>query len=188
MRIQGAAVWEQPAPAAVWWDHSDSGQLRVRSRHTNTWTHQSQDKTTHCNNSVKSHKIVDTNVRLKNISVKNISLESISVKIISVNQWKVFHYVSNVSHVSVIVDSSTMSAPSVILYGDNTRELYTAWHARVGSTNTISQNLIQPLFNDMGLYPSTSQASGHNVWNFWISASSPPQYIRLKKVLGLRLW
>jgi len=57
----------------------------------------------------------------------------------------------------VIVDSSTMSAPSVILYGDNTRELYTAWHARVGSTNTISQNLIQPLFNDMGLYPSTSQ-------------------------------
>merc|ERR1712176_1342798 len=31
------------------------------------------------------------------------------------------------------------------------------WHARVGSTNTIPQTTIQPLFNDMGLYPCTSQ-------------------------------
>jgi len=49
-----------------------------------------------------------------------------------------------------------MSA-GVILYGETTRELYNAWHARVGSTNTIPQTMIQPLFNDMGLYPCTSQ-------------------------------
>jgi len=49
-----------------------------------------------------------------------------------------------------------MSA-GVILYGETTRELYNAWHARVGSTNTIPQTTIQPLFNDMGLYPCTSQ-------------------------------
>jgi len=49
-----------------------------------------------------------------------------------------------------------MSA-GVILYGETTRELYGAWHARVGATPTIPQNEIQPLFNDIGLYPCTSQ-------------------------------
>jgi len=51
---------------------------------------------------------------------------------------------------------STGSA-SVILYGETTRELYDAWHARVGATRVIPQTMIQPLFNDIGLYPCTSQ-------------------------------
>lgn len=51
-----------------------------------------------------------------------------------------------------------MSA-GVILYGETTRELYDAWHARVGATPTIPQNEIQPLFNDIALYPCTSQVS-----------------------------
>ena len=53
-----------------------------------------------------------------------------------------------------------MSAGTSIvnLYGDTTRELYTAWHSRVGPTaSTIPQETIQPLFNDLGLYPCTSQ-------------------------------
>jgi len=53
-----------------------------------------------------------------------------------------------------------MSAGTSIvnLYGDTTRELYTAWHSRVGPTTfTIPQETIQPLFNDLGLYPCTSQ-------------------------------
>lgn len=45
----------------------------------------------------------------------------------------------------------------VILYGDTTRELYGAWHARVGSTATLPQDQVQPLFNDLCLFPSTSQ-------------------------------
>jgi len=49
-----------------------------------------------------------------------------------------------------------MSA-GVILYGETTRELYDAWHARVGATPTIPQKEIQPLFNDIALYPCTSQ-------------------------------
>lgn len=52
--------------------------------------------------------------------------------------------------------TSTMSA-GVILYGETTRELYGAWHARVGATATIPQSEIQPLFNDIALYPCTSQ-------------------------------
>ena len=51
-----------------------------------------------------------------------------------------------------------MSA-GVILYGETTRELYDAWHARVGATPTIPQNEIQPLFNDIALYPCTSQVT-----------------------------
>lgn len=49
-----------------------------------------------------------------------------------------------------------MSA-GVILYGETTRELYGAWHARMGATPTIPQSEIQPLFNDISLYPCTSQ-------------------------------
>jgi len=45
----------------------------------------------------------------------------------------------------------------VKLYGETTRELYDAWHARVGATPTIPQAEIQPLFNDIALYPCTSQ-------------------------------
>ena len=45
----------------------------------------------------------------------------------------------------------------VILYGETTRELYNAWHARVGATPTVPQTEIQPLFNDISLYPCTSQ-------------------------------
>jgi len=45
----------------------------------------------------------------------------------------------------------------VILYGETTRELYNAWHARVGATPTVPQTEIQPLFNDICLYPCTSQ-------------------------------
>jgi len=45
----------------------------------------------------------------------------------------------------------------VILYGETTRELYNAWHARVGATASIPQGEIQPLFNDISLYPCTSQ-------------------------------
>ena len=51
-----------------------------------------------------------------------------------------------------------MSA-GVILYGETTRELYGAWHARVGATPTIPQSEIQPLFNDIALYPCTSQVA-----------------------------
>ena len=48
--------------------------------------------------------------------------------------------------------------PVVILYGETTRELYTAWHARLGpAQSTIPQATIQPLFNDLALYPCTSQ-------------------------------
>ena len=59
---------------------------------------------------------------------------------------------------SVFVERGEMSA-GVILYGETTRELYDAWHARVGATPTIPQNEIQPLFNDIALYPCTSQVS-----------------------------
>jgi len=45
----------------------------------------------------------------------------------------------------------------VILYGRTTEELWAAWHARVGPAAVIAQNLIQPLFNDINLYPCTSQ-------------------------------
>ena len=43
------------------------------------------------------------------------------------------------------------------IYGDTTRDLYTVWHARVGASTTIADGMIQPLFNDIGLYPSRSQ-------------------------------
>ena len=53
-----------------------------------------------------------------------------------------------------------MSA-GVILYGETTRELYGAWHARVGAAPTISQAEIQPLFNDIALRsPSLAAAAG----------------------------
>jgi len=45
----------------------------------------------------------------------------------------------------------------VILYGRTTEELWAAWHARVGPATVIAQNQIQPLFNDINLYPCTSQ-------------------------------
>ena len=50
----------------------------------------------------------------------------------------------------------------VILYGETTRELYNAWHARVGATPTVPQTEIQPLFNDISLYPCTSQVIGRS--------------------------
>jgi len=46
---------------------------------------------------------------------------------------------------------------AVVLYGDTTRELYTAWHNRHGHATELPQESIQSLFNDIGLYPSTSQ-------------------------------
>ena len=61
------------------------------------------------------------------------------------------------------VKMSTAGTSSVILYGETTRELYDAWHARVGATRVIPQTMIQPLFNDIGLYPCTSQ-----VWFEWL--------------------
>jgi len=46
----------------------------------------------------------------------------------------------------------------LVLYGDTTRELYTAWHTRLGPEATqLPQDTIQSIFNDIGLYPSTSQ-------------------------------
>jgi len=45
----------------------------------------------------------------------------------------------------------------VVLYGDTTRDLYTAWHNRLGHVTELPQQHIQSLFNDIGLYPSTSQ-------------------------------
>jgi len=45
----------------------------------------------------------------------------------------------------------------VILYGETTRELYEAWHTRVGAVPTIPHDEIQSLFNDIQLYPSKSQ-------------------------------
>lgn len=45
----------------------------------------------------------------------------------------------------------------VILYGETTRDLYDAWHRKVGAAPTIPQDKIQPLFNDLHLYPSKSQ-------------------------------
>lgn len=64
-----------------------------------------------------------------------------------------------------------MSSAGVILYGDTTRHLYEAWHARLGgdtavsdsschplpSPLTVHHDTIQPLFNDIGLFPSKSQ-------------------------------
>ena len=43
------------------------------------------------------------------------------------------------------------------IYGDTTRDLYVAWHSRLGANSTIQHDMIQPLFNDLGLYPSKSQ-------------------------------
>lgn len=43
------------------------------------------------------------------------------------------------------------------IYGDTTRDLYVAWHVRVGASTTIQHDMIQQLFNDLNLYPSKSQ-------------------------------
>lgn len=45
----------------------------------------------------------------------------------------------------------------VILYGETTRDLYDAWHTKVGAQPTIPHDKIQSLFNDIHLYPSKSQ-------------------------------
>ena len=47
----------------------------------------------------------------------------------------------------------------LILYGDTTRDLFEAWHSKVGGPGppTIPHDKIQALFNDIGLYPSKSQ-------------------------------
>jgi len=52
---------------------------------------------------------------------------------------------------------SKMAGSNVVLYGETTRELYTCWHARLGHSVCLPQEKIQSLFNDIGLYPSTSQ-------------------------------
>ena len=51
---------------------------------------------------------------------------------------------------------------SVVLYGDTTRELYTAWHQRHGHATELPQDSIQSLFNDISLYPSTSQVDSRH--------------------------
>jgi len=45
------------------------------------------------------------------------------------------------------------------LYGDTTRELYNVWHNRLGPSQTSlpQPDQIQSIFNDIGLFPSTSQ-------------------------------
>jgi len=50
-----------------------------------------------------------------------------------------------------------MAGSTVVLYGETTRELYNAWHAKLGPSTSLPQDKIQSLFNDIGLYPSTSQ-------------------------------
>lgn len=60
------------------------------------------------------------------------------------------------SHFFIGPYESRMSA-GVILYGDATKDLFHAWHKKVGSQNTIPHDKIQPLFNQISLFPSKSQ-------------------------------
>merc|ERR1712038_630235 len=54
-------------------------------------------------------------------------------------------------------EAPPLTMSGVIVYGETTERLYGAWHARLGAASIISQEEIQPLFNDIGLYPCTSQ-------------------------------
>lgn len=42
------------------------------------------------------------------------------------------------------------------------RKVYSVWYGRVGTTNSITSDQVQQVFNDMDLYPSKSQ--GEKIW------------------------
>ncbi|XP_033609101.1 uncharacterized protein LOC111868871 isoform X4 [Cryptotermes secundus] len=46
---------------------------------------------------------------------------------------------------------------SIRVFGHVTREVYSVWYGRVGTTSFIPSEKVQELFNDMQLYPSKSQ-------------------------------
>ncbi|XP_059484260.1 uncharacterized protein LOC132201798 isoform X6 [Neocloeon triangulifer] len=46
---------------------------------------------------------------------------------------------------------------SAQVFGQNTRKVYSVWYGRVGTTNSITSDQVQQVFNDMDLYPSKSQ-------------------------------
>ncbi|XP_065346846.1 uncharacterized protein raw isoform X3 [Cloeon dipterum] len=53
-----------------------------------------------------------------------------------------------------VAGSASMSAQ---VFGQNTRKVYSVWYGRVGTTNSITSDQVQQVFNDMDLYPSKSQ-------------------------------
>ena len=54
--------------------------------------------------------------------------------------------------------STVWYAASQGIYGEITRDLYAAWSARLGEdAKIVPEDKIQPLFNDIGLFPSKSQ-------------------------------